>query len=131
MPSFFASGFPEYPAIQVRFAAPPESTPFARTNRTLVMLAAGPSVEVLCRLNSSTENGRVCTMKRVLGFVLLVFSWSLTSVVSLAAQDLVITNARIIVATGNVIDQGSTVIRGARIVRVASGTAKLRACQTT
>jgi imidazolonepropionase-like amidohydrolase len=41
----------------------------------------------------------------------------------LAAQDLVITNARIIVGSGNVISQGSVVVRGGRIVTVAQGPA--------
>src|SRR5437870_5632230 len=69
-------------------------------------------------------------MKRVLVLVLLVVSWSLGNVVSLAAQDLVITNARIIVGNGNVIDQGSIVIRGGRIVSVAAGAANITGVQT-
>ena len=39
------------------------------------------------------------------------------------AQDLVITNARIIVGNGQVIDQGSVVVRAGRIASVAPGTA--------
>jgi imidazolonepropionase-like amidohydrolase len=49
---------------------------------------------------------------------------------SLAAQDLVITNARIIVGNGNVIDQGSIVIRGGRIASVAAGRADVAGVQT-
>ena len=60
----------------------------------------------------------------------LVFSWSFGSVGSLAAQDLVITNARIIVGNGNVIDQGSIVIRGGRIVSVAAGRADAAGVET-
>lgn len=40
-----------------------------------------------------------------------------------AAQDLVITNARIIVGNGSVIDQGSVVVRAGRIVSVSRGAA--------
>ena len=69
-------------------------------------------------------------MKRILAFTFLVFSWSLVSVRSLAAQDLVITNSRIIVGNGNVIDQGSIVIRGGRIASVAAGRADATGVQT-
>jgi imidazolonepropionase-like amidohydrolase len=41
----------------------------------------------------------------------------------LDAQDLVITNARVIVGNGTVINQGSIVVRGGRIASVASGAA--------
>ena len=41
--------------------------------------------------------------------------------VSAAAQDLLITNARVIVGTGAVIDRGSIVVRNGRIVSVAPG----------
>ena len=40
-----------------------------------------------------------------------------------AAQDLVITNARVIVGNGTVIDSGTIVVRGGRIVSVAAGPA--------
>ena len=40
---------------------------------------------------------------------------------SLQAQDLTITNARIIVANGTVIERGSIVVRGGKIVSVAAG----------
>jgi imidazolonepropionase-like amidohydrolase len=40
-----------------------------------------------------------------------------------AAQDLVVTNARIIVGNGQVIERGSLVVRGGRIASVAPGTA--------
>src|SRR5262245_12908710 len=46
------------------------------------------------------------------------------------AQDLLITNARIIVGNGNVIDQGSIVIRGGRIASVAAGRANVTGVQT-
>jgi imidazolonepropionase-like amidohydrolase len=41
----------------------------------------------------------------------------------LAAQDLVISNARIIVGTGQVIEQGTIVVKGGRIASVAAGRA--------
>ena len=69
-------------------------------------------------------------MRKILALAFLVFSWSFGSVGSLAAQDLVITNARIIVGNGNVIDQGSIVIRGGRIVSVAAGRADAAGVET-
>ena len=69
-------------------------------------------------------------MKRILALALLAFSCGLVSVRSLAAQDLVITNTRIIVGNGNVIDQGSIVIRGGRIASVAAGRADATGVQT-
>ena len=45
----------------------------------------------------------------------------LTTVSSAAAQDLVIANARIIVANGTVIDNGSIIVRGGRITSVSAG----------
>jgi imidazolonepropionase-like amidohydrolase len=48
----------------------------------------------------------------------------------LSAQDLTITNARIIVGNGTVINQGSLVIRGGRIASVAPGAPSASAGQT-
>ena len=45
----------------------------------------------------------------------------LGTVASLSAQDLTITNARIIVANGTVIERGSIVVRAGKIVSVAPG----------
>src|SRR5262249_37329093 len=39
----------------------------------------------------------------------------------LSAQDLTITNARIVVGNGSVIERGSIVVRGGKIVSVAAG----------
>lgn len=47
---------------------------------------------------------------------------ALSGLYSLPAQDLTITNARIIVANGNVIDRGSIVVRGGKMASVAAGT---------
>jgi imidazolonepropionase-like amidohydrolase len=60
-------------------------------------------------------------MKRSVAFILLAFFCSLCSVRNLTAQDLVITNARIIVGNGEVINQGSIVIRGGRLASVSTG----------
>jgi imidazolonepropionase-like amidohydrolase len=45
----------------------------------------------------------------------------LTCALGLAAQELTITNARIVVGNGQVIERGSIVVRGGRIARVAAG----------
>ena len=60
-------------------------------------------------------------MKRSVAFISLAFFCSLCSVRNLTAQDLVITNARIIVGNGEVINQGSIVIRGGRLASVSTG----------
>lgn len=46
---------------------------------------------------------------------------AVTTLTPLAAQDITITNARIVVANGTVIDRGSIVVRGGKIVSVAAG----------
>ena len=69
-------------------------------------------------------------MKRLLVFALLVFFSSLGSVRNLAAQDLVINNARIIVGNGNVINQGSIVIRGGKLASVSAAAANVPGVQT-
>src|SRR5215831_12602467 len=68
-------------------------------------------------------------MKRILAFALVVLCWSVGNVRSLTAQDLVITNARIIAGNGNVINDGSIVIRGGRIASVAAGRANVTGVQ--
>jgi imidazolonepropionase-like amidohydrolase len=69
-------------------------------------------------------------MKQRFVFTALAFVWALTGTRDLAAQDLLITNARIIVGDGMVINQGSIVIRGGRIVSVSAGAANLPGIQT-
>lgn len=64
-------------------------------------------------------------MKRVLA---LFFMLGLAQ--SLVAQNLAITNARIIVGDGTVINQGSVVIRAGRIVSAAPGAANAQGVQT-
>jgi imidazolonepropionase-like amidohydrolase len=58
---------------------------------------------------------------RLLYSVLLTFFVTLCASASAAAQDLVITNARVIVGTGQVIDRGSIVVRNGRIAAVTAG----------
>jgi len=61
-------------------------------------------------------------MQKLLTFVFIVCS-VLAVPLSAGAQDLLITNARIIVGDGQVIDQGSIVVRGGRIASVGQGRA--------
>src|SRR5215469_2662700 len=49
---------------------------------------------------------------------------------ALSAQDITITNARIIVANGTVIERGSIVVRGGKIVSVAAGRPSATSGQT-
>src|SRR5688572_13788842 len=60
------------------------------------------------------------TLRRVLSLVAIM---TVAGASSLAAQDLAINNVRIIVGTGPVIEQGTIVIRGGRIVSATAGTA--------
>ncbi len=46
---------------------------------------------------------------------------ALLSVPAIEAQELTITNARIVVGNGQVIDNGSILVRGGRIASVAAG----------
>ena len=55
---------------------------------------------------------------RLLSLVVMI---TLAGASSLAAQDLAINNVRIIVGTGQVIEQGTIVIRGGRIVSASAG----------
>jgi imidazolonepropionase-like amidohydrolase len=58
------------------------------------------------------------TRHRLLSLVVMI---TLAGASSLAAQDLAINNVRIIVGTGQVIEQGTIVIRGGRIVSASAG----------
>lgn len=69
-------------------------------------------------------------MKKMLGMVLLFLFWSPGGVGNLAAQNLAITRARIIVGNGDVIDQGSIVVRDGRLVSVSAGEANVPGVQT-
>src|SRR5688572_31564087 len=60
-------------------------------------------------------------MTRFLVLALLTVLCTVVRTSPAAAQDLVITNARIIVGTGATIDRGTIVVRNGRIVSVAAG----------
>jgi imidazolonepropionase-like amidohydrolase len=68
-------------------------------------------------------------MKRLLAATLTALVAGLAPGVS-AAQDLVVTNARIIVGSGQVIDSGSIVVRNGRIESVTPGAASVQGTQT-
>jgi imidazolonepropionase-like amidohydrolase len=62
-------------------------------------------------------------MKRLLAVLCLAVLESLGSAHEAAAQDLVITNARILDGSGGVIERGAVVVRDGKIVSVAAGAA--------
>jgi imidazolonepropionase-like amidohydrolase len=62
-------------------------------------------------------------MKRILALACVAVFWGVIGIEDLAAQNLVITNGRIIDGNGGVINRGSVVIRDGRIVSVAEGNA--------
>jgi imidazolonepropionase-like amidohydrolase len=69
-------------------------------------------------------------MKQHLPIALAVLVSSVIGARSLLAQDLVITNLRVVVGTGTVINQGSIVVRGGRIAGVSAGAPSGAAGQT-
>ena len=69
-------------------------------------------------------------MKKFLILALLAFFGNLGSLRTLAAQDLVITNARIVVGNGDVINRGSIVIRGGKLVTVSAADANVPGVKT-
>lgn len=68
-------------------------------------------------------------MIRVAFLIFVAVLAALLSAGGLAAQDLVITNARIIDGTGRVIERGSIVVRGGRIASVSAGNAGVAGMQ--
>jgi len=62
-------------------------------------------------------------MTRLAALIFLTVLCTLGNAAAAAAQDLTITNARIIVGTGQVIEQGAIVVRGGRIATVSAGPA--------
>jgi imidazolonepropionase-like amidohydrolase len=64
-------------------------------------------------------------MNRLVTVIAVALSALLCCARDLAAQNLVITNARIITGTGAVIERGSVVVRDGRIVSVAAGSASV------
>lgn len=71
-------------------------------------------------------------MTRSMKKLLLLAAWlvQVGTATELSAQDLVITNARIIVGTGQVIELGSVVVRNGHIASVAAGVASAAGAQT-
>src|SRR5579863_1643997 len=72
---------------------------------------------------------RTKRMRRLPGVTFLVFLLTVAAA-PLVAQDLAITNARIIVGNGQVINSGSVVIRGGKIVSAAAGAANAQGMKT-
>ena len=68
-------------------------------------------------------------MKRPVSSILSL-CLALGGIAPLAAQDLTITNARIVVGNGTVIERGSIVVRGGKLVSVAAGAPSSTAGQT-
>ena len=62
-------------------------------------------------------------MRTVLAIAALAFLFQPVAIRTAAAQDLVITNVRVIVGNGQVVDQGTIVVRGGRIVSAGQGAA--------
>jgi imidazolonepropionase-like amidohydrolase len=62
-------------------------------------------------------------MKKLLAVLAAALACGLGHAREVSGQDLLITNARIVVGDGTVIDQGSIVVRGGRIVSVSQGRA--------
>src|SRR3989454_8235811 len=69
-------------------------------------------------------------MKRAVWLTLPAWFWILSGNYGLSAQNLVITNARIIIGNGTSIDRGSIVIRNGRLASVAAGTPNVSAVET-
>jgi enamidase len=60
----------------------------------------------------------------------IVLSWVITAAIPLAAQDLALTNARIIVGNGTVIESGALIVRDGKIAVLAAGGGDTRGLQT-
>jgi len=66
--------------------------------------------------------------RRLVPACLAVAAWIAAG--SAAAQDVAITNARVIVGNGQVIESGTIIVRGGRIASVTSGTAPTQGLRT-
>jgi imidazolonepropionase-like amidohydrolase len=69
-------------------------------------------------------------MIRLLAFAFIAYLWNLGATPDLAAQDLAITNARIIAGNGTVINSGSVIVRAGKIVSVGQGSANAQGART-
>jgi imidazolonepropionase-like amidohydrolase len=85
----------------------------------------GRALDEMCRVENWMRR-----MKRLFRIACLAVLWTVGRTQGLAAQDLVISNVRIIVGNGTVINQGSIVIRGGRLTSVAAGAANVPGVQT-
>ena len=65
-------------------------------------------------------------MKKLIAIVCVVCARMVATPASVAAQDLVISNARVIVGNGSVIESGTVVVRGGRIASVGRPRAESR-----
>src|SRR5262245_30121428 len=64
---------------------------------------------------------RIRAMLRIIALIHLTLVCTLGGTLTATAQDVAITNARMVVGSGSVIDRGAIVVRGGRIVAVAAG----------
>src|SRR6185436_482135 len=80
----------------------------------------GRALDQMCRVENWMRR-----MKRLFRVACLAVLWTVGRTQGLAAQDLVITNVRILVGNGTVVNQGSIVIRGGRLASVAAGVANV------
>ena len=69
-------------------------------------------------------------MKRLLACASIAYLWNLGATPDLAAQDLAITNARIVAGNGTLINSGSVVVRAGKIVSVGQGAANAQGART-
>ena len=69
-------------------------------------------------------------MSRRLVFAFLACVIHIGTAGNLSAQDLIISNARIIVGNGELIERGSIIVRGGRIAAVAAGAVDARGAPT-
>src|ERR1700730_17801842 len=80
-------------------------------------------------MNPEVKGGRIRRMRRLLDYSFLACLLSLGAA-HLVAQDLAITNARVIVGNGTTITSGTLIVRGGKIVSVSAGAANTQALKT-
>src|SRR5690242_2494944 len=112
--SFFAPAIPGK-STRKRRSAPENRNPPALETVPCLHKCRHPSVQ---QQKSGIE---VEAMKRLLAFLALTFFACVAGATRLAAQNLAITNVRIIVGNGDVIENGSIVARDGKLVSVAAG----------
>src|SRR3984893_7369507 len=80
-------------------------------------------------MNPEVKGGRIRRMRRLLDYSFLACLLSLGAA-HLVAQDLAITNTRVIVGNGTVINSGTLIVRGGKIVSVSAGAANTQGLRT-